>query len=148
MLFWRSQCAKRLFISFLKSFSLQGAKRNQTVFTKGTQTKVLGKKPSLFLNSELTRGQGDWRPALSLRKPECGPESTAWPSRRKLVRPRWMLQSCNMYLLQPINAPNDALNKSPYSESCFLFSFHVVSLSERIKAMRLLSLYSYRSSLK
>ena len=56
----------------MKSFSLQGEKRNQTVFTKGKQTKALKKKnPSLFLKTEHTKGQGGLRltvPAPSLEK--------------------------------------------------------------------------------
>lgn len=64
-------------------------------------------------------------------------------------RPRRMLQSCDVCLPQPINTSKDALNQSPYLEPCFLFSFHVVSLRERIKAMRLLFPHSIRrNSLK
>lgn len=55
-----------------------------------------------------------------------------------------MLKSYNVCLLQPVHTSNDALNKSPYFEPCFLFSFHVVSLNERIKAVRLLFLHSIR----
>lgn len=68
----------------------------------------------------------------------------AGPSRQKLARPHWTLQSRAVCLLQPINTPNDARNKSPYFEPYFLFSFHVVSLSEGIKAARLLLLPSIR----
>ena len=75
---------------------------------------------------------------------KCDPESTARPSRRKLARPHWTLRSRPVCSLRPINTPNDASNKSPYFEPCFLFSFHVVSLSEGIKAARLLLLPSIR----
>lgn len=138
---------KKPFHQFCEELFSSRGKKNQTVFTKGKQTKALKKKKlSLFLKPELAKGQGGLRltvPAPSLKK-ECGPESTGWPSRQKLAKPYGMFQSCDVCLLQPINTPNDTLNKSPYFEPCFLFSFHVVSPSERIKAMRLLFLRSIR----
>ena len=137
-------CKKAFHQLFEELFSSRGTK-NQTVFTKGKQSsrEKIFKNPSLFLKLELSRGQGGLRPAASLGK-KCGPEWTAWPSRQKLMRPHWTLQTRGMSLLQPINTPNDALNKSPCFEPCFLFSFHVVSLSEGIKAVRLLFLPSIR----
>lgn len=150
---------KKPFHQLLEELFSSSGKKNQTVFTKGKQTKAFKKKkkkkknPSLFLKPELTRGQGvgDMRSLLPHLEKDLGPESTAWLSKQQKLgrRPHQLPQSCDVYLLQPINTPNDTLNKSPYFEPCFLFSFHVVSLSERIKAMRLLFLHSIRrSSLK
>lgn len=139
-------------------FSSRGEKI-QTMFTKGKQNKpAKKKKKSLFLKAELTRGQG----GLRLVAPAPSLEKGVWPRINCLTfqaeagkagktspRPRRMLQSCDVCLPQPINTSKDALNQSPYLEPCFLFSFHVVSLRERIKAMRLLFPHSIRrNSLK
>lgn len=124
MLLWRSWCAKSLFISFLKSFLFKGKKESDSAHQRKTNQSLQKKKnPSLFLKPELSRGQGGLRATglLPHLEKECGPEST-------LRLPGW-----DLGLPQPINTPNDALNKSPSFESCFLFSFHVVLPVKRSK---------------
>lgn len=129
---------KRLFISSLKSFSLPRRTKNQTVFTKGKQSKVMKKfKKPKFVSKAWTQLRSRRLEDLLPHLEKCDPESTAWPSGRS-----WSLTELSraaLCLLQPISLLMMLSTKAHILSLVFSFLF-MLFLSEGIKAPRLLFL--------